>query len=65
VSSLGSEALQSNINKNVTATIGETNVELWCSYIIALLDSSVGLVRDTRSVKYSPVNVALRLSSGG
>ena len=33
MSSLGSEALQSNINKNVTATIGETNVELWCSYI--------------------------------
>ena len=33
MSSLGSEALQSNINTNVTATIGETNVELWCSYI--------------------------------
>jgi hypothetical protein len=33
VSSLGSEALQSNINTNVTATIGEPNVELWCSYI--------------------------------
>ena len=33
VSSLGSEALQININTNVTATIGDTNVELWCSYI--------------------------------
>jgi hypothetical protein len=33
VSSLGSEALQIKINTNVTATIGDTNVELWCSYI--------------------------------
>jgi hypothetical protein len=33
VSSLGSEALQIEINTNVTATIGDTNVELWCSYI--------------------------------
>jgi mevalonate kinase len=33
VSSLGSEALQIKINANVTATIGDTNVELWCSYI--------------------------------
>jgi hypothetical protein len=33
VSSLGSEALQIKINKNVTATIEDTNVELWCSYI--------------------------------
>ena len=32
VSSLGSEALQIKINTNVTATIGDTNVELWCSY---------------------------------
>ena len=33
VSSLGSEALQIKINTHVTATIGDTNVELWCSYI--------------------------------
>ena len=33
VSSLGSEALQIKINTNVAATIGDTNVELWCSYI--------------------------------
>ena len=33
VSSLGSEALQIQINTNVTATIGDRNVELWCSYI--------------------------------
>ena len=33
MSSLGSEALQIEINTNVTATIGDTNVELWCSYI--------------------------------
>jgi hypothetical protein len=33
VSSLGSEALQIKINTNVTATIGDTNVKLWCSYI--------------------------------
>jgi hypothetical protein len=33
VSFLGSEALQIKINTNVTATIGDTNVELWCSYI--------------------------------
>jgi hypothetical protein len=33
VSSLGSEALQIKINTNVKATIGDTNVELWCSYI--------------------------------
>jgi hypothetical protein len=33
VSSLGSEGLQIKINTNVTATIGDTNVELWCSYI--------------------------------
>jgi hypothetical protein len=33
VSSPGSEALQIKINTNVTATIGDTNVELWCSYI--------------------------------
>jgi hypothetical protein len=33
VSSLGSEALQTKINTNVAATIGDTNVELWCSYI--------------------------------
>jgi len=33
VSSLGSEALQIEINTYVTATIGDTNVELWCSYI--------------------------------
>jgi hypothetical protein len=33
VSSLGSEALQIKINTNVTATIGDTHVELWCSYI--------------------------------
>jgi hypothetical protein len=33
VSSLGSEALHIKINTNVTATIGDTNVELWCSYI--------------------------------
>jgi hypothetical protein len=33
VSSLGSEALQTKINTKVTATIGDTNVELWCSYI--------------------------------
>ena len=33
MSSLGSEALQIKINTNVTATIGDTNVELWCSYI--------------------------------
>ena len=33
VSSLGSEALQIKINTNVTATIGDTNVELRCSYI--------------------------------
>jgi hypothetical protein len=33
VSSLGSEALQIKINTNVTATIEDTNVELWCSYI--------------------------------
>ena len=32
MSSLGSEALQIKINTNVTATIGDTNVELWCSY---------------------------------
>jgi len=32
VSSLGSEALQIEINPGVTATIGDTNVELWCSY---------------------------------
>ena len=32
VSSLGSEALQIEINPGVTATIGNTNVELWCSY---------------------------------
>jgi hypothetical protein len=32
VSSLGSDALQIKINTNVTATIGDTNVELWCSY---------------------------------
>jgi hypothetical protein len=32
VSSLGSEALQIKINTIVTATIGDTNVELWCSY---------------------------------
>jgi hypothetical protein len=32
VSSLGSEALQIKINANVTATIGDTNVELWFSY---------------------------------
>jgi hypothetical protein len=33
VSSLGSEALQIKINTNVTATIGNTDVELWCSYM--------------------------------
>ena len=33
MSSLGSEALQIKINTNVKATIGDTNVELWCSYI--------------------------------
>ena len=33
VSSLGSEALQIEINTNITATIGDTNVELRCSYI--------------------------------
>jgi hypothetical protein len=33
VSSLGSEALQTKINTNVTDTIGDTHVELWCSYI--------------------------------
>ena len=33
LSSLGSEALQIKINTNVTATIGDTNVELSCSYI--------------------------------
>jgi hypothetical protein len=33
VSSLGSEALQININTNVTAAIGDTYVELWCLYI--------------------------------
>ena len=33
VSSLGSEALQIKINANVAATIGDTNIELWCSYI--------------------------------
>ena len=33
VSSLGSEALQIKINTNVAATIGDTHVELWCSYI--------------------------------
>jgi hypothetical protein len=33
VSSPGSEALQIQINTNVAATIGDTNVELWCSYI--------------------------------
>jgi hypothetical protein len=33
VSSLGSKALQIKINTNVTATIGDSNVELWCSYI--------------------------------
>jgi GDP-D-mannose dehydratase len=33
VSSIGSEALQIKINTNVTATIGDTNVELWWSYI--------------------------------
>jgi hypothetical protein len=33
VSSLGSEALQIKINTNVTVTIGDTNVELWCSYV--------------------------------
>ena len=33
VSSLGSEAIQIKINTNVTAIIGGTNVELWCSYI--------------------------------
>jgi len=33
VSSLGSEALVIEINTNVTATIGDTNVELWCSYV--------------------------------
>ena len=32
MSSLGSDALQIKINTNVTATIGDTNVELWCSY---------------------------------
>jgi hypothetical protein len=38
VSSLGSEALQIKVNTNVTATIGDTNVELWCSYIIDDVD---------------------------
>ena len=33
MSSLGSEALQIKINTNVTATIGDTYVELWCVYI--------------------------------
>jgi hypothetical protein len=33
VSSLGSEAMQIKINTNITAKIGDTNVELWCSYI--------------------------------
>ena len=33
MSSLGSESLQIKINTNVTATIRDTNVELWCSYI--------------------------------
>jgi hypothetical protein len=33
VSSLCSEALQIKINTKVTATIWDTNVELWCSYI--------------------------------
>ena len=33
MSSLGSEALHIKINTNVTATIGDTNVELWCFYI--------------------------------
>ena len=33
VSSLGSEALQTKINTNVAATIGDTNVELLGSYI--------------------------------
>ena len=33
MSSLGSEALQIKISTNVTATIGDTNVELRCSYI--------------------------------
>ena len=33
VSSLGSEALQIKINTNITSTIGDRNVELWCSYI--------------------------------
>jgi hypothetical protein len=38
VSSLGSEALQIKINTNVTATIGDTNVELWFQ-IFSLQDS--------------------------
>ena len=33
MSSLGSEALQININTNVTAAIGDTNAELSCLYI--------------------------------
>jgi hypothetical protein len=33
VSSLGAEASQIKINTNVTVTIGDTNVELWCSYV--------------------------------
>ena len=33
MSSLGSEALQIKINANVAATIGDTNIELLCSYI--------------------------------
>ena len=33
MSSLGSEALQIKINTNATATIGDSNVELSCSYI--------------------------------
>jgi hypothetical protein len=38
VSSLGSEALQIKINTNVKAAIGDTNVELWCSYSKDVVD---------------------------
>jgi hypothetical protein len=49
VSSLGSEASQIKIITNVNATIGDTNVELWCSYIKDDGDYSIYITMEARN----------------
>ena len=49
VSSLGSEASQIKIITNVTATIGDTNVEWWCSYIEDDGDYNIYITMEARN----------------